>query len=302
MSDYELWSKAWEDCGTLLSPEWVDLSIITFHMLSVYFDLGPTARTYFVEYRVAASFRSTEESMLERIRGFMVPNFRKNFFLPEFGPCPKRPVVFLVRTEASLGHFFTVVIDHKDEAADIYVLGKCHVHGADGSDLDWGEWDGYEYYKHICVLFGWNRRRRNAITVHAIRWENNGYDCGPLAIAAAVHILENGIELDEDGSMRPPPLPCSHFIRVHMYRRLFRECRRGFQAYQDFVRRREEPHEWSASLLVRAAEQSRVVLPDNSYPSLLPAVLPDDDSFLEDLQLAAAACHVCRDRPGGGLL
>ncbi|KDQ05780.1 hypothetical protein BOTBODRAFT_182229, partial [Botryobasidium botryosum FD-172 SS1] len=286
LSSPDLWRQALGELSTLGGAQWLEQSVMNYYLLDVWFRLR-TARGIYLDMRIAGLWGA--EAPLRRYIGERVkPLLRRNFSLPAKGACPPQPVVFFVREEVEGvgGHFFTVVADV--ESRVVYTLGRW-------DDTPWDDWHGPKYYKHICSLFGWQGGRVSQVAVRSTPLRQNGYDCGPQAVAAAVHVMESGVDLEDSGQMRAPPVRCGHFIRLRMYRQLLSSCRESMELYESLLT--SPPDEWQAASLGQI-DFAEWFPPTQEHYDLVYAAGMEDDPVAQGLQGSIDRCSRCRSRPG----
>ncbi|KDQ05509.1 hypothetical protein BOTBODRAFT_182506 [Botryobasidium botryosum FD-172 SS1] len=285
LSSPDLWRQALGELPTLGDTQWLEQSVMNYYLLDVWFRLR-TARGIYLDTRIAGLWGA--EAPLRRYIGERIkPLLRRNFSLPAKGACPPQPVVFFVREEVEGvgGHFFTVVADV--ESRVVYTLGRW-------DDTPWDDWHSPKYYKHVCSLFGWQGGRVSQVAVRSTPLRQNSYNCGPQAVAAAVHVMESGMDLEDSGQMRVPPVRCGHFIRLRMYRQLLSSCCESMELYESLLT--SPPDEWQAASLEQI-DFAEWFPPTQAHYDLVYAAGMEDDPVARRLQASVDGCSRCRSRP-----
>ncbi|KDQ05693.1 hypothetical protein BOTBODRAFT_182311 [Botryobasidium botryosum FD-172 SS1] len=281
-----LWANAWNEIGTIASGEWVALPVINFFLLDQYFVRGTgegASHVRYVESRMAGAWEGAQArpGLLE---AYIFPRYRRNFSLPSpEHPCPPVPLLFVVYHE---NHFFVVIMDHENRC--VHVIGRS---GVDNILDPWLEWKGPSYYEHLCRLHGWEPGDIHNVTPFAVQGRINGRDCGSRAIAAALYLMDNGLEYDDEMRLKRPPTVCDHSVRLLVLERMHTTCWTSFQSY--LFTREECPEEWFAA--VYGEDPNTVTWPmDEVECSIKARVVGDANPLVAGLLREEHACRVCR--------
>ena len=211
-------SQALECLWFLKDCEWIDISSIDIWLMHVWESLPlPEARyipSVFIPPIMATENQDPAELDLE-IDGF------RNLFtdLPERGTaCPVETLVYVLNCGPSSkqsGNHFCVVVFAPSLGA-IYLLGK-HIHAlrSNINSKDWDSWNGTQIWARVCLLMGWEDL--GPMVLCTVNWQQNGYDCGPIACQVAQHIILGGLKTEGTGQWkRPALLACCHTLRLKM--------------------------------------------------------------------------------------
>ncbi|KDQ05600.1 hypothetical protein BOTBODRAFT_182395 [Botryobasidium botryosum FD-172 SS1] len=310
----ELWQTAWEHRDSIHGAEWLHLSVINFHLLSVWYDMcrqpQTQPRALYLDCRVANAWRTEDTTRLALIEPLMAPQLRQNCFLPPAQPCPHQPVVLVVQEPLGMrvqrhrrrrrnqqrlwdgpAHVFVVVIEH--ERQQVHVLGRAGSVEAVAKDEDWEAWDGPQYYEHVCNLFGWEAGDLDDVLIRSAWWEQNGFDCGPQAVEVATFALKHGVPRSSRGETAPPPIPCGHRLRYQIYSRLIDETREALETYEALRTYRVLPQEWFATDLVRGLPGGIDATDVVMQQSIIDANHGRSDRTLAEFQAQMRACLLC---------
>lgn len=262
------------------------MEVLNQYLMAVWFEKTPRPQVCYIDSRIAGAF-DTPEHLREL---YLKPRFRELYMLP---PPPQLiplvPLVFVVRHN---WHFFTVIMDIERRA--VHVLGRTD----DTNTRDnWDQWRGPDYFRHLCLLHGWDAGDTSDVIPYAVTWHLNGYDCGPLAINTTEFMFREGICLEPDGKLQEPALQYGHVIRYQVLLKLRELCPLGFQDYQRLLAEDPQPSEWDF-LSVAAVQRETVVigLTSNIARSLRSRVAIHRDRIAQTLVQESSACANCRVR------
>ena len=137
---------------------------------------------------------------------------------------PLRPVAFVIYNHETR-HYFTIIINYKLHHITTYGhhISSENAHYAQEPE----KWGGQYIWKNICTLFNWELPERKP-TYWAIDWKQvrdqslfflylmlrplcqNGYDCGPIAVAVIMVLFTKGPEYAPHPQVKKPHLECAH--------------------------------------------------------------------------------------------
>jgi hypothetical protein len=170
----------------------------------------------------------------------------------------------------------------------------------------WEEWHGPQIYTHICRLHGWDVGDVSTVQAYAVNWVQNGYDCGPISIMVAMHLFQEGLSLEEDGTMQRMAVGCGHMIRLRVHRELGQICRDAYHDFQYFVQ--QPPEEWATWSQGEDAGTGDYELPPAVVQAITRMRTTSEEPAMQTLVIEMSTCHQCsgieivglsEDRNGG---
>jgi hypothetical protein len=142
--------------------------------------------------------------------------FQQFYNLPLEGPCPVVPLAGLLNVggeEGKGGNHYCCTVWRPAEK-DVHVLGRHYTStGVNLNAHNWEEWGGPIIWRNLTLLHGWGHIH---LTVKTLDWEQNGYDCGPIACQVLESIWTQGFELTSRDVWKKPRLPCCHPICIQI--------------------------------------------------------------------------------------
>lgn len=280
----ELWSPALENLGTLAPNIWLDYSIINFYLLARWYQHFPHNRVRYIDSSAVDSWQIPEGMLNYQhyLDNFIRPRFRKRYMLPMEGPCPHEPLFIVIRHSE---HFFPVCIDR----GTVYVLGRSSA----WKQVDkWEEWNGPQILAHLYYLHGWPSTHLRQVNVLSVNWKMNGYDCGPVAIAVADYLVENGIPQDGFTMAVKVAEACHHTTRLKILRFLVQTLQSSVDDY-NFLKQ-NPPLEWS-SFELSDIDNNTVYGPvDLRLQNILHQYHQPRHNVFQTLQICITGCLRCQ--------
>lgn len=186
-----------------------------------------------------------------------VRRFRRLYNLP-MGPLPLESVIYILNVGGTTtynndgsildrgrgGNHYCVVLFHVT-LKRVYILGR-QIHQAISLHDNWHGWQGSLIWKFICSLFEWVDAQHilgENPRVISQSWRQNGFDCGPIACQVLHHLVEMGLQIENNDVWVIPRLPCAHYTRLKLLQMVHRYLERGMDVYPTFKAAMMEHHE-----------------------------------------------------------
>ncbi|KAF8055952.1 hypothetical protein FPV67DRAFT_1457535 [Lyophyllum atratum] len=195
------WATALRALRTLKDRVWIETTIIDMWLMRLWLDQGRQNIRYVPTIYVRQ--HAPDFSLEEILR------YRRLYRLLVEG---RTPLIVISGVLHIGGNHFCAVI-FEPEAREIHVLGRRYMETSVHSiSHDWDEWGGRQIWRNLATLHGWEVTE---MTVREVNWQQNGFDCGPIACQVLEHIWNNGFERTAL-VWNLPPLPCVHPLRLRM--------------------------------------------------------------------------------------
>jgi len=208
------WTTVARELNTLQPRTWLSATVIDYWLHLCVQSTGPPDITY-------ASYDYLHGEMNEN----MCQHFRQHYHLPPDGPCPQRPVIgFLhvnIDPDAAItarNHYCTFHFNVSCRTLD--VIGYNYTSNRSHSSVLSDDFSTcfIPICKRLYELHGWpdwDEETPSHITVYETNFEQNGYDCGPIACQVIEHIMLNGFHR-RGRYWNKPALECGHHMRFRM--------------------------------------------------------------------------------------
>ncbi|KDQ06091.1 hypothetical protein BOTBODRAFT_39836 [Botryobasidium botryosum FD-172 SS1] len=286
------WQRTWNWRLALVWDACFPGTAIDLYLHHVWTHLGSATDVLYVEASVAGA---------ETLSPDVVRRYRKSAFLPPVGPCPKRPVLFLLSQPQAeggweLGPSFVVAMDV--EKARVFAIGLAPTSWPAGA-IGWDVWEGPKVWTRVCDLHGWKTGRMNQVVHVALDLGALHQDHDTRMVRIAEHIMEHGLITNGAGNLVTPPAQCDHWKRLRMFLTVQEVCHEAYLVYEHL--RASPPEEWPpAADGVDGAHPPTPVAMVKELEGRHWAIAQDDSVFR--LHTQVLACPRCKVRRAAAVL